>query len=108
MAIKEEIAALIVTLQNQLENFKDIPDDRLEAFMDVCIDQLDNYSDERIETREAKLAILCIEADVRSPTNIGHCGDYTDYVWKDDEWQTGEEGEDEDDEEEEEEDAEDE
>ena len=102
MAIKADIAALIKTLQDQLENFKDVPEDRLEAFMDVCVDNKDNYSDEVIETRELQIALLCLEADVRSPTNIGHCGDTTDYVWKDDEWQTGEEGEDDEDEEEDE------
>lgn len=100
MAIKADIEALIKTLQDQLVNFKDVPEDRLEAFMDVCVDNKDNYSDEVIETRELQIVLLCLEADVRSPNNIGHCGDTTDYVWKDDEWQVGEEGEEEDDEDE--------
>lgn len=95
MALKAEIEALIKTLQDQLKNFEFVPEGRLEAFMDVCVDQKDNYSDEVIETRELQIVLLCLEADVRSPTNIGHCGDTTDYVWKDDEWQVGEECEDE-------------
>lgn len=95
MTIRDEIQTLIKTFQDQLENFKDIPDERLEAFLDVCVDQKDNYSDETIETRELQITLLCLEADVRSSTNIGHCGDTTDYVWKHDEWQVGEEGEDE-------------
>lgn len=103
MAIKDEIKALIQTLEDQLKNFDKVPDERLEAFLCLCRDTAENYSDEVISTRELQITLLCLEADVRNPNNIGHCGDTTDYVWEDGKWVTGEE-QDSDDEEEEEDD----
>ena len=93
MSIKDEIKSLIRVLQDQLTNFDNIPDERLESFLQLCIDNKDNYSDERIQTRELEIVTLCMEADVRSPGNIGHCGEYQDYVWRGGEWVSGEEGE---------------
>ena len=99
MTIRKEIETLIQTLTAQLKNFDKVPDDRLEAFLDLCVDQKDNYSDERIETRELQVLLLCMEADVRNPDNVGHCGEKQDYVWEDGKWETGEEQEGEEDDE---------
>lgn len=86
MAIKDEIKTLIETLTHQLEAFEQIPEDRLEAFLETCVDYAGDYSDERIETRELQIVLLCLEADVRDKDNIGHCGETMDYFWKDGEW----------------------
>ena len=116
MAIKEEIKALIKVLQDQLVNFKDIPDERLEAFLELCVSTAAHENEqEPIEDRDLQIAMLCIDADVRSPDVIGHCGVMTDFNWYDDEWldddeveeRENHEDEDEDEDEEEEEDDED-
>lgn len=99
MAIKDEIKTLIETLTHQLEAFEQIPEDRLEAFLETCVDYAGDYSDERIETRELQIVLLCLEADVRDKDNIGHRGVTTasiplnffmiasmNYFWKDGEW----------------------
>lgn len=99
MSIKDEIKSLIQTLQDQLKNFEDVPDERLEAFLTLCVDQKDNYSDERIQTRELQIALLCLEADVRNKDCIGHCGEAMEYDWQNDEWVSYHEGEDDDEEE---------
>jgi hypothetical protein len=91
--IKKEIEILIQTLTDQLKNFDKVSDDRLEAFLDLCVDNRDNYSDERIQTRELKVLLMCMEADVRNPDNIGHCGERNDYVWDDGKWMMDEEQE---------------
>lgn len=105
MSIKDEITTLIQVLQDQLKNFKDVPEERLEAFLDLCLDEKDNYGDERIETREFQIVLLCQEADVRDKDNIGHCGQTMDYFWnaEEEKWESEderEESEEEDDEEE--------
>ena len=86
MSIRKEIQDLIATLTAQLENFKQVPDDRLEAWVEFVRDQKDNYGDERIETRELLVLAACLEADVRNADNIGYCGEYTDYYWRNGEW----------------------
>lgn len=87
MTIKSEIQTLIQTLTDQLKNFENVPEDRLEAFLeDVVLQNIDNYSDEQLETREYQIVALCLEADVRDADNIGHCGSTTDFFWKKNEW----------------------
>ena len=87
MAIKEEIKALIKVLQDQLVNFKDIPDERLEAFLGLCVSTASHENEqEPIEDRDLQVVMLCIDADVRSPDVIGHCGVMTDFTWCDGEW----------------------
>jgi len=112
MAIKDEIAALIKTLQDQLVNFDVVPEDRLEAFLNLCVDTAAAEDEQqRVEDRELQIVMLCIDAEVRSSDNIGHCGVLEDYVWDDSAWRDEEEEdeeEEEDDEEDEDEDEEDE
>lgn len=86
MSIKTEIQSLIRTLQDQLANFEQVPEDRLEAFLETVMDDKDNYGDERLETRELQVMCLCLEADVRNQDNIGHCGNQVDYYWREGEW----------------------
>lgn len=87
MAIKEEIEALIKTLQDQLVNFKDVPEARLEAFLELCVnDAAGEDGQERIDDRELQIVMFCMDADVRSPDCIGHCGLMSDFVWYDGEW----------------------
>jgi hypothetical protein len=105
MAIKEEIAALIKTLQEQLVNFEIVPEDRLEAFLNLCADVAATEDEQqRIEDRELQIVMLCIDAEVRSSDNIGHCGVMEDYVWYGGEWLDEEEVEERENEDEEDED----